>query len=200
MELTLFEFTPTRSARCRWTLLEAEIDYKSIGTSPEVLQDPDLKKAHPLSKLPAAVIDGKPLFESAAICTYIADQVPEKELIAKPGTWSRALHDQWTLFGMTEMEAYLWSNARNTFVLPEEKRLPVIFEQNAEACKRGAVALDDALANTDYLIDNRFSVTDIIMGYTVNWARRQDLLGEFSHLQRYLDRLFERPHCTLDKS
>ena len=101
---------------------------------------------------------------------------------------------------MTEMEAYLWSNARNTFVLPEEKRLTSVFEQNAEAFKRGATALDDVLKDTDYLVANRFSVTDIIMGYTVNWARRQELLGEFSNLQKYLDRLCERPHCTLDKS
>ena len=200
MELKLFEFAPTRSARCRWTLLEAGLDFTAEGDSPAILQSEALKKVHPLSKLPAMLIDGKPLFESAAICTYLADLVPDKGLIAKSGTWERALHDQWTYFGMTEMEAYLWSNARNTFVLPEEKRLPTIFEQNNEAFRRAATMLDEVLKNTDYLVANRFSVTDIIMGYTVNWARRQQLLGEFSNLQKYLGRLFERPHCTLDQS
>ena len=200
MDLKLFEFAPTRSARCRWTLLEAGLDFETEGGSPAVLQSEGLKKAHPLSKLPAMLIDGKPLFESAAICTYIADQVPEKGLIAKSGTWERASHDQWTYFGMTEMEAYLWSNARNTFILPEEKRLSVILEQNNEAFKRAATALDEVLKDTDYLVDNRFSITDIIMGYTVNWARRQELLGEFSNLQKYLDRVSARPHCTLDLS
>ena len=89
MDLKLFEFAPTRSARCRWTLLEAGLDFESEGSSPEVLQSEGLRKAHPLSKLPAMIIDGKPLFESAAICTYIADSVPDKELIAKSGTWER---------------------------------------------------------------------------------------------------------------
>ena len=38
---------------------------------------------HPLAKIPAAVIDGHALFESAAICTYIADCEPAADLIAK---------------------------------------------------------------------------------------------------------------------
>ena len=51
--------------------------------------------------MPAAVIDDMPLFESSAICAYIADQTQDIDLIAKPGTWSRALHDQWVLFDLT---------------------------------------------------------------------------------------------------
>ena len=73
--------------------------------------------------MPAAVFDGMPLFESSAICTYMADQTKDVDLIAKPGTWSRALHDQCVLFNLTELEAWLWSTAVNTFVLPEDERI-----------------------------------------------------------------------------
>lgn len=72
-----------------------------------------------------------------------------------------------------------------------------MFEQNAEAFETAAGVLDTVLGDTDYLVDNRFSVADIIMGFTVNWGRRQELLDSFPNLQHYLDRLFERPHCTL---
>ncbi len=92
--IKLFELGPTRSARCRWTLLEAGLEYESIGNRPDIIGSEELRKVHPLGKLPAAIIDGRPLFESAAISTAIADLVPEKDLVAKPGTWSRALHDQ----------------------------------------------------------------------------------------------------------
>ena len=42
---------------------------------------------HPLGKLPIAVIDGKSLFESAAICTYLADHATGVDLVAEPGGW-----------------------------------------------------------------------------------------------------------------
>jgi glutathione S-transferase len=79
--IELFELGPTRSARVRWILLEAALPYESVGNSVEVGSD-ELRSIHPLGKLPAVIIDGKPLFESAAIVTAIADLVPEKDLIA----------------------------------------------------------------------------------------------------------------------
>ena len=56
--------------------------------------------------------------------------------------------------------------------------------------------LNEALATSNYLVEDRFTATDIIVGYTVNWGDTDGLLGEFANLQAYLDRLFEREHCT----
>ncbi len=201
MEIKLYEFRPTRSARVRWTLLEAGLEFETLGADlgPGIIGSDELRKVHPLGKLPAVLIDGRPLFESAAISTYLADQVPQKRLVAPSGTRERALHDQWVSFALTELEAWTWSTAINTFVLPEEKRLPAVFEQNAEQFARGAAALDSALAQTDYLVDDRFSVTDIIVSYSVHSGRRLGLIEKFANLQGYLERLFQRPHCTLSR-
>ncbi len=196
-EIKLYEFSPTRSARCSWTLLEAGLEYESVHGGPELIGSEALKQVHPLGKLPAALIDGKPLFESTAICTAFADLVPEKNLIAQPNTWGRALHDQWTAFTLTELEAWLWTAAINSFVLPDEQRIPAMREQCAVMFKRAAVAMDTALIDSDYLVENRFTVTDIIAGYTINWARKQGLLADFTNLNAYLERLLEREHCTL---
>ena len=46
------------------------------------------------------------------------------------------------------------------------------------------------LADDDYLVGNKFSVTDIIMAWPVNWARRMDYFEGMDNLSRYLDRLF----------
>jgi glutathione S-transferase len=54
------------------------------------------------------------------------------------------------------------------------------------------------LGDAQYLVDGKFSVTDIIVSYTLNWARRQGLLGDYPNLKAYLQRLFQRPHCTLN--
>lgn len=198
--IKLFEFAPTSSARVRWTLLEARLDYESVGNDPSVFGHPELRAVHPLGKVPAVEIDGRPLFESAAICAAIADLAPEKELIAKPGTWSRSLHEQWAYFVMTDMEGYLRPNLNNLFLLPEEQRITACLAQNEGMVKRAAAALDQVLGQTEYLVDNRFSITDIIAGYTINSARRVGYLSGFDNLQKYLDRLFARRHCTLEQS
>ena len=56
----------------------------------------------------------------------------------------------------------------NTFVLPEDERIPDCIPQNAIIFKKGAVDIDQYLANQDYFIENRFTVVDIIIGYTLN--------------------------------
>jgi len=197
--IKLFELGPTRSARCRWTLLEAGLEYESIGNRPDIIGSEELREVHPLGKLPAAIIDGRPLFESAAISTAIADLVPEKDLVAKPGTWSRALHDQWVCFALTEMEPWVSSTELNSldFVLPKDQHVPAIIQQNSMMFRRSAAALEEVLGRTAYLVEGRFTVTDIIVGYTINFGHEQGLVSEFPNLMAYLKRLYQRKHCTL---
>jgi glutathione S-transferase len=198
-DIKLFELGPTRSARCRWTLLEAGLEYESIGNNADILGSEALREVHPLGKLPAAIIDGRPLFESAAIATAIADLVPEQALIAKPGSWSRALHDQWVCFALTELEAWVWSAELNStdFVFPKSEQVPAIIPQNEILFKRSAAALDAELAETDYLIENRFTVTDIIVGYTISFGDELGWINDSPNLLAYLERLMSREHCTL---
>lgn len=196
LDITLYDYGPSRSKQARWTLDELGLEYKSIEGI-EILHSEELNRVNPMGKVPAIVINGESLFESAAICTYLADLVPEKGLIAPSGTRERALHLQWTSFALTELEAYVWSNARNTFVLPKEERITALFEQNNKAFMKAAGILDKVMADKEYLVGNRFSVTDILVGFTLNWGDNVGLLHQFAHLQDYLERLKERPHCTL---
>ena len=199
--IQLYELGPTRSARCRWALAEAGLDYESIGNTPDIIGSDELRAVHPLGKLPAAVIDGRPLFESAAISTAIADLVPERNLIARPGTWERALHDQWVSFALCEMEPWAWSIELNTydFIMPVEQHVPAIIEQNSMLYRKSAAVLDAELSKHDFLIEDRFTVTDIIVGYTVTFGEELRLLDGLDNLVAYLDRLSEREHCTLTR-
>ena len=195
--ITLYGVDFTRSARCRWTLLELGMDFGEI-TDASLIGSDELRGIHPQAKVPAIVIDGEPLFESAAICTYLCDLVPENRLISAAGFHERALHDQWTSFAQSEMEGYLWSNAKHTNFYSQAKRVPEIVASNNEEFRAGAEVLNNALAETPFLIGGQFSVTDIIVGWTVNWGRRMGQLDGFDQLASYLDRLFARGHCTLN--
>jgi len=196
MKIKLYGLGPTRSARVVWILKELGLEFDFVEGR-ELIGSDELRAVHPMAKLPGILIDGKPLFESVAICTYLADMHPEANLIAKTGTWERALHEQWSAFALSELEAWLWINARHTFIYPEEKRVPAVVPLNNAEARKALRVLEDALDDADYLVDNRFTVTDIVVAYSVNWARRVDLLGEFPNLTSYLDQLSTRPAYSL---
>jgi glutathione S-transferase len=198
MSIVFFEYPPTRSSRVSWTLAELDLGCDRI-TGRELMGSQRLRAVHPLAKLPAITDNDRPLFESAAICTWLCDSHADRGLVAASGTWERALHDQWVAFALSELEAYLWSSARNTFVYPEGERIEAVFAQNDMEAKRALKALDDHLATTGHMVGDRFSVTDIIVGFTVNWARRAGLTQDFANLGAYMTRLLERPHCPYPK-
>jgi len=197
--IQLYEFEPTRSLKCRWALLEAGLEFESIGNTFEIIGSDELKTVNPSGKIPAIVIDGRPLFESSAILAAIADLVPEKNLIAKPGTWDRCLHDQWTSFATTELEMWAWSTILNTrdLILSEDQRNPEIAHQMKDLFGRGAEVLEELLADKDYVVGNQFSVTDITVSYCLQLGAFVDFLDGYPNLDAYLERLTARQHCQL---
>jgi glutathione S-transferase len=48
-------------------------------------------------------------------------------------------------------------------------------------------------------VGERFSVTDIIVSYTAHWGRTDGLTEAYTNINRWLDTLYARPHCTLEK-
>ncbi len=193
--MRLFGFSPTRATRPMWTFAELGIDYEPVTEG--VFKHPELKNYHPLGRIPALDVDGKGLFESAAICTYLADLHPEKGLISRSGTWERALHDQWTSFVLTEMEAWGWSTFRSTNIVPDEEKIPEMYDFNRNAYRSSAAALEMALADSEYLINNTFSVTDIIVGWTCHFSQGLGYNAGFDNINAYVARLMERPACAL---
>ena len=193
--MRLFGFSPTRATRPMWALAELGADYEAVTEN--VFQHPELRNFHPLGRLPVIDVDGKGLFESAAICTYLADQYPEKGLIAPSGTWERALHDQWVFFALTEMEAWAWSTFRSKIIVPDDEKVPEMYGYNRNAYRMSAPALEMALQDNDYLINNRFSITDVIVGWTCHFATRLGYNDGFDNINAYVARLMERPACAL---
>jgi glutathione S-transferase len=197
-QITLYGFGGTRSARCQWALQELGVDFEFIEKR-ELIGSDELRQFHPQAKLPAIVVDGAPIFESVAICNYVCDLFPDKHLIPPTGTRERALHDQWCAFTLSEMEAYLWSNAKHQLFYPESKRVSEIVEPNVEEFRAGAAVVNELLGKQNYMLGDSFGVTDIVVAWTLNWGRRQQLVEGLEYILPYLNRLFSRPHCCLNQ-
>ena len=105
------------------------------------------------------------------------------------------------LFALTEMEAWVWTAELNTleYVFPKDQHVPAIVPQCRELYRKSAAALDAHFAEHPYLIEDRFTVADIIVGYTVNFGQEFNWAEGYPHLLAWLERLYGREHCTLER-
>jgi len=193
--MELYEFGPTRANRVRWLLkeLDLEFDSKLVNLTKGEQFSPEFLEICPTGKIPVLKDGDFSLFESVAICHYLAEKYNDKKLIPQSATLERAKYDQWVLFCVNEIEGQLWIRERHSWIYPENKRSALAVEMATEEFHKAAKILDHEMTNKSYIIDNKFSVADIIIGYTLNWANSRDLLASYTQLTRYLAALKDRP-------
>ena len=193
--LTVYGTPGTRSSRVTWTLEELGLDYqfKKIDLRAGEGQRPPFIDLNPGGKVPVLTDGDLVLTESVAICCYLADLKPEAGLIPPlTDPAARATHLQWCCFAISELEQPLWSMAKHTFALPEDKRIAAMLATAGWEFRRPVKVLTTALQDREYILGDRFSVADILLGHTLAWARMVKLpLGDV--LDGYADRLLTRP-------
>jgi len=177
----------TRASRVLWLLAELDAACDLVKLAPHERKSPEHRARHPLGRVPALELDdGTFIFESAAICLHLADCDPDAGLTAPLGSSERALIYQWVLFAMTELEAPLFRWIRDA---AENSADPSSRERFAEA----AAALQDALADRDWLLGDRFTVADVMCASVLGSAHSRGLLTEWPGLQAYVERAESRP-------
>jgi len=89
--LTLYYSPQSRAIRPRWLLEEIGVPYelKRLNLQAGEQKKPGYLKINPNGTVPALVDGDLALFESAAICQYLADKFPEKRLAPPVGTPER---------------------------------------------------------------------------------------------------------------
>jgi glutathione S-transferase len=175
-----------RPIRVVWTLEELGEPYELTVMTREEGKGEEHLARHPLGRVPVLEDEQGPLFESAAICLHLADMHPEAGLVPAPGTHERALVYQWTCFAPAELEPPLIEAAM------QAERDPERAAKARERFEAGAGAVSAALQDSDYLVGERFTIADVLIGTTLGFTRRTGHeLPDVLH--RYLDRLTERP-------
>jgi glutathione S-transferase len=195
--LKLYYAPQTRAVRPRWLLEEAGAPYElvRIDLAAGEQRKPAYLKINPNGTVPTLVDTDADLtlFESAAICQYLADSFPDKRLAPPPGTPARGLYYQWIHYAMSGLEPPAVTIFLHTAMKPEAERLPALV---AEARGQLAAVLDvleTALGGRNHVLGEAFSVADVLIGSTLVWIQRMGLIGERPALQAYLGRLGTRP-------
>jgi len=133
--MKLYGMQQSRSFRCLWALEEAGIEYEYVpvklrteAEDPDSAQHPDYLALNVQGKVPTLINGDLVLTESVAILYYIGRCAPESGLLPNASMDVYAKLDEMTTFILAELEQPLWSKGKHTFALPEEKRIPQMFE------------------------------------------------------------------------
>jgi len=192
MKIKLYYLPQTRAGRVRWMMEELGLSYElhNIDLFAGEGETPEYKKIHPHGRVPAVEIDGHVMFESCAICHWLTDQFPEKGLAPDLKSVARQEYEQWMFYLPAMMEPPIWENFLHTRFLPEEKRIPDLVPWNVTRFQEVVRVLNDTLGGKDYLVDNKFSTADLLVGGALNASK--EFIEDFPTLLNYTERLTKR--------
>lgn len=193
--MKLYHRPQSRSIRPRWLLEEIGAPYELITLDHAKGEDKTAAylKIHPHGAVPALVDGDLALFESAAICAYLADKFPEKHLAPAVGTPARGRYYQWMFYSMATLEPPVLQIFMNAVMLPEAERSAAAVEQGRKTFAEVARVLSQALAGKPFLLGEQFSAADVMVGSTLGWGQFMGLLEGQPELSAYVKRLSDRP-------
>ncbi|MBL8696903.1 MAG: glutathione S-transferase N-terminal domain-containing protein [Alphaproteobacteria bacterium] len=156
---------------------------------------PDYLKLNPHGRIPTLIVDGAPVFESAAICMLLAERHPEVRLAPAPGTRARALYLQWLVYLTNTLQERFLQRGHPDWHL-DDKAAEAALKAGAE--KRIGPMFDriDAALAADgpYLAGAAFSVADIYLAMLVRWSRNlPDPAWSRPAIKRNCDLVIARP-------
>ncbi|MEX0758284.1 MAG: glutathione S-transferase family protein [Tistlia sp.] len=153
------------------------------------------RKVHPYGKVPAMLLpDGRPLFESAAICLHLGEAYPQCGLVPESRNHDRARLYQWMLFlaGTLYASYHRWYHAEQ-YIAGEAEQAALKARTEEMLIEQWAV-VEAQSARREWLVGNRFSVADIYLATIAAWHPDQaDFARRFPESQAIAEAVAERP-------
>jgi len=187
--LTLYHASPSRSSIALWMLEELgePYDIKLIKLSQGDNLKLDYLAINPMGKVPALKHGDTVITEVAAICTYLADEFPQKKLNIPVGTPRRGVYLKWLFFGPGCME-------------------PAVIDRAAprqEPARRAMLGYGDfdttmnvvakALEKGPWLMGEQFTAADVVIGSNIRWGTMFKMIPERKEFADYAARIAARP-------
>ncbi|MEE9423346.1 MAG: glutathione S-transferase family protein [Methylococcales bacterium] len=140
-----------------------EYDYVKVDLMGGEGQSTEYIKVHPAGKVPAIDDDGFVLFESGAICRYLATKSTSP--LYPDDLKAKAIIDQWTDYSVTHiamaMQKVLFNKVIYKFMDKEQDKRSL--EEGQEFLQRFLPIIDTQLNTMNYLAGNSISLADMIL-------------------------------------
>jgi glutathione S-transferase len=180
-------FNPqSRAVIAKWMLDECGADYQlvTIDLTLNEHKRSDYLKINPAGKLPALVDGEARVFENVAICLYLADKFPEKELAPKIGDPRRGRYLSLTVYSTSQLDGAIVDNMLG--VKTERQR----GWTDLETCK---TVIERELGAGPFLLGEQFTAADVMIGSIFIWQRMMGYPSGRRAIDAYVDRLLARP-------
>jgi glutathione S-transferase len=186
--LQLYWSPRSRSFSALWLMEETGQPYERVLTdiSTGAQKKPEYLVINPMGKVPAIKDGGSTLAETAAICAYVAEKYPQAKLAPPVGDPLRAKYLYWLFFSPGCVE-------------PAMVQLATKIEMNPVSAGWGDAqrvfdVLDAALSQGPWLLGDRFSAADVMIGSNLNFAVRLfKMVPSRPSFERYIDHCAARP-------
>ena len=187
-ELVLYHAVPSRSSIVHWMLEEIGHPYelRLVDLSKGENREPGFLALNPMGKVPVLLHDRVAVTEAAAICCHLADAFPEAGLAFPVGDRRRGPYLKWLFFAPGCLEPAMTDRALQREAPP---RAMVGYGDFETLVGVLAAAVEDG----PYLFGDPFTAADLVLGATLRWAMRFELLPAVDAFARYVERLEARP-------
>ena len=188
-------FAPnTRAVRVAWLLEELGVTYDLEPVEFKPTSDRFFQQDTPTGKLPTLDDDGCVLAESGAIVEYLLERHDDGRFAPRPGEPDRGAFLQWLHFAESTafppLGVVVWLTRYRT---DTDQHANLIADARARA-ERTFEWVDIALADRHYVLGDRFSAADVMLGFTVMAGQMLGVVDErFPALVEYAARLQSRP-------
>ncbi len=185
-DLIFYTNPQSRGQIARWMLEESGAEYRQVlldyGTS---MKSDDYLAINPMGKVPAIVHRRTVVTECAAICAYLADVFPDKQLA--PPVEQRAEYYRWLFFASGPLEAAIVNRSLNVEVSADQERM--VGYGNYE---RAMDVLAARLEASDFIAGPKFTAADVYVGSHVIWGMQFGSMPTRPEFERYAARLILR--------
>ena len=171
-----------RESGLDFTLQGADVMKKRLENGEDYLL------VNPKGQVPALLLDDDVLLtEGVAIMQYIADRVPDRQLLAPVGSIARYQTLEWLNYVATELHKGFTPLFRPD--TPEEYKPAVraLLEKKLQY-------VDESLKEGQWICGQRFTIADAYLFTVLRWASAVKLnMTSLNHIAEYMQRAAERP-------
>jgi glutathione S-transferase len=167
----LYHLPTSRSLRVLWALEEmgatAVVEIRSLGTLSR-LQEHEYLAINPAGTLPALVDGERRIYESLAICEYLAAR-HGSDLLVAPDEPEGPEFRQWLLYGEATLQVPMSARARVGRIpnqTPEmQPGIEAVKADFRHSLRMRLELLEHRLDGRDFLVAGRMTLADISVGY-----------------------------------
>lgn len=187
MSLVLHHHPYSRAANVVWMLEELGLPYELVWV--DVQKGEQKSDAHralnPMGKVPVLVDDGVAISETAAIGVYLADRYAPGSLAPALDDPARGLFLKWCFYSPSVIEPGCAAKAGGWQYRPGAVGWGTYEEILA--------TLEAGLAPGPWLLGERFTMADVILGGTLRWMLGFKMIEPLPAFVAYAERLNARP-------